>query len=657
MKRLLIANKGQPHPNVVQLKDAYILVHPQRVHNNKSLIIVQEYFDTTLHEILMFRQQHNWAFTEAELCAFLRDMSSALAFLHSIGVSHRDIRPCNIWYIGAQKTYKIGGFDESKMIDAITQKKLRQQQQQRGGQAAIGQEELNTVRGVPQYLSPEILELLQVNSVQKVLLYDPYKLDIYALGLTMIMMKNRQTQVDFETLQNKIKLRTGNVDVEMGAWSMNAFVKKMVAASKDERISAEELSRQAEEKYPFEDYPKVNEGNLITSLKFKKKKESDDRYLADQEQIAQQYFNLFDVSRWIYKYEEVLAHFDNYHNDIYKARVLAQIGEGFLIEQDLTRSRDYFLRASVIYNDLGHQLQAGAQLEGAAKYYEQAIDCQRKATNGEDTAELGLLLENIGNVYRELGHLDNAKAYEEEALRIIVKEKGEQSTECVRILNNLGNVYTSEGKYKKAEKRLKRALKIADVLYLNEEQQGKLKAMCLCNLGEVQRLKGNLEKAKRCLEEALAIREQVFGSGHIDIAANVENLGNVYFDLGDFHRAKKEYERALVIKKSKLPDDSPDIALTLNNIGNVCKNLGEIDKAMKYYEDCIFILQQKHGQDAQNTLIANCLGNMGLMYLDTGNEQMAAKQLEHCLSILAQTVGQQHPDYEFFLTHYQKLRQ
>jgi tetratricopeptide (TPR) repeat protein len=66
------------------------------------------------------------------------------------------------------------------------------------------------------------------------------------------------------------------------------------------------------------------------------------------------------------------------------------------------------------------------------------------------------------------------------------------------------------------------------------------------------RLKGNLDKAKRLLEESLEMREAIYGSGHIEIAANVENLGNVYFDMSDYHKARKFYERALVIKRSKL---------------------------------------------------------------------------------------------------------
>lgn len=42
-------------------------------------------------------------------------------------------------------------------------------------------------------------------------------------------------------------------------------------------------------------------------------------------------------------------------------------------------------------------------MEGSIKNYETAIECVRKANNGEDTSELALLLENIGNIYKMKG--------------------------------------------------------------------------------------------------------------------------------------------------------------------------------------------------------------------------------------------------------------
>ena len=73
---------------------------------------------------------------------------------------------------------------------------------------------------------------------------------------------------------------------------------------------------------------------------------------------------------------------------------------------------------------------------------------------------------------------------------------GEKSIEAARLYNNLGNLYASLGLYKKADKRLKKALKITENLYVPAEEQAQLKALCLCSLGEVLRLRGHLGKWK-----------------------------------------------------------------------------------------------------------------------------------------------------------------
>ncbi len=69
------------------------------------------------------------------------------------------------------------------------------------------------------------------------------------------------------------------------------------------------------------------------------------------------------------------------------------------------------MRASVIYNETGHEFRKKSLLDGSIKYYEIAIECVRKANNGEDTLELALLLENIGNIYKMKGEFLKARAF------------------------------------------------------------------------------------------------------------------------------------------------------------------------------------------------------------------------------------------------------
>ncbi len=108
------------------------------------------------------------------------------------------------------------------------------------------------------------------------------------------------------------------------------------------------------------------------------------------------------------------------------------------------------------------------QIDVSIIYFERAIECMRKSANGDETTELALLLQNLGNSFSMKGDFIKARAMQQEALAIIKNTKGQHSLEGARILNNLGNAYAKLGNYKKADKRLKNALKIVENVYMDE---------------------------------------------------------------------------------------------------------------------------------------------------------------------------------------------
>lgn len=73
-----------------------------------------------------------------------------------------------------------------------------------------------------------------------------------------------------------------------------------------------------------------------------------------------------------------------------------------------------------------------------------------------------MIVENLGNVYRLKGENMKARAYLEEALRIVQAEKGEDSIESAKVMVNLGKVYTQMADLKAALKRIKKALRITE---------------------------------------------------------------------------------------------------------------------------------------------------------------------------------------------------
>lgn len=171
-------------------------------------------------------------------------------------------------------------------------------------------------------------------------------------------MKKLEVEVDYETMMNKVKNKSGDIDFNLGNYKLNSLVNKMICKDSNQRYSSDIIFKETEESFPFDEYKKSNESNLIASLKFRKMKATEEEYLRDHEIIANEYYKLFSFENWLKKCEEILQHHDHSKNDVSKAEILTKIGDGLLEINDVMRAKDYFVRASVIYNELGHKYRA-----------------------------------------------------------------------------------------------------------------------------------------------------------------------------------------------------------------------------------------------------------------------------------------------------------
>lgn len=75
--------------------------------------------------------------------------------------------------------------------------------------------------------------------------------------------------------------------------------------------------------------------------------------------------------------------------------------------------------------------------------YKEALRVERVAL-GNDHPDVVLTIQHIGQVLQQLGNLDGALQYYDEALQI-VKKKGQHDVAVANLLNLVGNIYLQQG--------------------------------------------------------------------------------------------------------------------------------------------------------------------------------------------------------------------
>ena len=169
--------KAVDHPFIVDIEDCIFVGQGNSI---SEVWLVMEYFPKgDLQKLIRSRQNSPWS--EQQLYNNFYQLIDALAYLESLNLAHRDIKPQNI-FVTQSENLVIGDL----------------------GSLKVNSLQLHTIAGTPLYLSP----LLRVHFMQyqgglssKTCQHDPIKSDVYSLGLTFLQMASLEGVEDLINLQ------------------------------------------------------------------------------------------------------------------------------------------------------------------------------------------------------------------------------------------------------------------------------------------------------------------------------------------------------------------------------------------------------------------------------------------------------------------------
>jgi eukaryotic-like serine/threonine-protein kinase len=171
---------------------------------------------------------------------------------------------------------------------------------------------------------------------------------------------------------------------------------------------------------------------------------------------------------------------------------------------------------------------------------------------------------------------------------------------------------------------------------------GLRESMGKASVAVIQAQLGDYDAAVATTEAVLALREQLLGPEHPDLAVTLHNLGVLRSMLGDLVAARALFERALAIREQALGPEHPDLADTVDAVGAIDRELGDLAAARRYQERALAIRITAYGRHHRK--IATSLSNIGSTAAASGDLDGAIDSYREALAVLEETVPADHPE-------------
>ncbi|WP_027000384.1 CHAT domain-containing protein [Eisenibacter elegans] len=202
-----------------------------------------------------------------------------------------------------------------------------------------------------------------------------------------------------------------------------------------------------------------------------------------------------------------------------------------------------------------------------------------------------------------------------------------------------GAAYLYQARLTQAQESLHRAVKLLDTLAESPQQ-----TQALAEYYNYQALyfwsNANETQALEFHQKALALRRQLFGDDHPEVAGSYNNIGLLYAQSNPVE-ALHYYALALQIYKHHFVANHPQLANLYNNMGIICFGQGQYEAALDFFETSLELQEQRYGRRHPN--IAFVLTWQGQIYGQQGDNIAARQLFDEALDIYQKSYGGKHP--------------
>ncbi len=281
-----------------------------------------------------------------------------------------------------------------------------------------------------------------------------------------------------------------------------------------------------------------------------------------------------------------------------------------------------------VYRELG-------DFEHAVSINEEAL-ALRRSVQPSAHPDIGTSLSELGISLHRNGDLERAEAVLLEAITTFRDSEG-TGARLADVLENLGVLRHDIGHVAESEPIFREALALAEEHYGSRHPKV---GMTLSSLASTLQYTGDLVAAESLFTRALQIHRSAFGDVNPNVSVVLNNLATLYDEQGAHEQADSLYRLAIHIDSELQGADHPNVAISRHNYGLMLREDGRLDEAEVEIGEAVDILRAELSEEHLYTAILS--SSLGLVVCQNGRFDEGERVLHGSIATMHEQLPSDH---------------
>ena len=225
--------------------------------------------------------------------------------------------------------------------------------------------------------------------------------------------------------------------------------------------------------------------------------------------------------------------------------------------------------------ELGVLLSTIGDFERAKRFYNYLL-----AELPPDHVDIGILYNNLGEIYRKEGRCEDALSYYRKAVEELAVSVGFLDDWFAIVYSNMGLIFYMLNDYKQSLSYFRAALFILEHFDSPEKETF---ANIYNGMAAVYQSTGKQKLALNLYLKELKIETEILPCGHPSLGTTYTNIALSYSQAGNYPLALDHYKKGLVILQKILPNNHHELAVIFLCIGETYKKMDKLDDGLPYF--------------------------------------------------------------------------